>query len=107
MNPLLTTVATKVAGEFGSRLSAILSSTRGRPEDARARAIAMYVYRAAEPVCIPCLTELGKTFGRDRTTVRHALNRVEGWKKNEPGFKRRLERVQQNLAAEGYPGGVQ
>lgn len=106
MNPLLTTVATRVAVEFGSKLSAILSSTRGRPEDARARAIAMYVYRHAEPICVPCMTELGKTFSRDRTTVRHALHRVEGWKKAEPGFKKRLERVQQELAAEGYPGGV-
>jgi chromosomal replication initiation ATPase DnaA len=108
VNPLLTTVATKVAGEFGSKLSSILSSTRGRPEDARARAIAMYVYQRADCVPqMPCLTALGRQFGRDRTTVRHALRRVEAWKKSEPGFRRRLERVQQDLAAEGYPGGVQ
>lgn len=107
MNPLLTTVATKVAGEFGSKLSAILAPTRGRPEDARARAIAMYVYKMAEPVCVPCNAELGRVFGRDRTTVRHALNRVVEWKKSEPGFRRMLEGVQMALAAEGYPGGVQ
>lgn len=107
MNPLLTTVVTKVAGEFGSRLSAILAPNRGRPEDARSRAIAMYVYQKAEPVAEPSLTALGREFGRDRTTARHALNRVEEWKRTEPGFKRRLERLQQELAAEGYPGGLQ
>jgi chromosomal replication initiation ATPase DnaA len=67
----------------------------------------MYVYRKAEPVCVPCLTALGRTFGRDRTTVRHALSRVEVWKAKEPGFAKRLGDVQQRLAAEGYPGGVQ
>lgn len=108
MNPLLTTVVTKVAGEFGSKLSSILSPTRGRPEDARARAIAMYVYRRADCVPeMPCYTVLGKHFGRDRTTVRHALQRVEEWKTSEPDFARRLERVQLELDAEGYPGGVQ
>ena len=108
MNPLLTTVVTKVAGEFGSKLSCILAPTRGRPEDARARAIAMYVYQRADSVpAMPCYTALGHQFGRDRTTVRHALQRVEDWKASEPDFARRLERVQQELAAEGYPGGVQ
>lgn len=108
MNPLLTSVATEVAGEFGSRLSAILATTRGRAEDARSRAIAIYVYRYSEAIpYAPCYTELGKVFERDRTTIRHALARVEGWKKTEKGFKSRLESVQQRVAARGYPGGVQ
>lgn len=91
MNPLLTTVATRVAVEFGSKLSAILSSTRGRPEDARARAIAMHVYHQVGGR--PCLTELGRVFGRDRTTVRHALTRVDGFLEAEEGFEDRLMEV--------------
>jgi chromosomal replication initiation ATPase DnaA len=104
---LINTVATEVAREFGSRPSSILAPTRGRAEDARARAIAMYVYQRAEPVCAPCLTAVGRAFSRDRTTVRHALQRVDGWRALEPGFADTLGRVQQRVAAKGYPGGVQ
>lgn len=100
MNPLLTTVATQVAGEFGSRLSSILGSTRGRPEDARARAISMYVYMMAHPGdARPCYTEIGRQFGRDRTTVRHALSRVVQWRKSEKGFDSRLSAVQMAVEA--------
>lgn len=91
-NPLLTTVATEVAGEFGSRLSAILSPTRGRPEDARARAIAMHVYNRVAPGGLT-FTDVGKAFSRDRTTVRHALTRVDGWQEVEDGFEDRLHEV--------------
>lgn len=90
MNPLLTTVATEVAGEFGSRLSAILAPSRGVAQDARSRAISIHVYQRLAP---GSLTEMGAIFGRDRTTVRHALNRVEGWRRDERGFQKRLEQV--------------
>lgn len=92
MNPLLTSVATEVAGEFGSKLSAILSTTRGRPEDARSRAIAMHVYQRVAPGRL-CYTGVGSVFGRDRTTVRHALTRVDGWVEVEAGFQDRLDEV--------------
>jgi chromosomal replication initiation ATPase DnaA len=92
MNPLLTSVVTEVAEEFGSRLSFILSSTRGRPQDARARAIAMHVYRLLAPGK-PCYTEVGRVFQRDRTTVQHALSRVTGWVQGEHGFEARLDNV--------------
>lgn len=78
MNPLLTTVATEVAGEFGSKLSAILSPSRGHAVDASSRAIAMAAYRAVSPRKLN-FTELGKVFDRDRTTVRHALTRFDGF----------------------------
>jgi chromosomal replication initiation ATPase DnaA len=92
MNPLLTTVATEVAGEFGSVLSRILSPRRGRPEDARARAITMAVYQRVSPAR-PNFTDLGELFGRDRTTVRHALARVDGFVKKEALFEERLLEV--------------
>lgn len=97
MNPLLTSVATEVAGEFGSKLSAILGPTRGVPADSRSRAIAMYVYRQAAPRPEPCFSELGRVFNRDRTTVRHALQRVAFWAFSEPGFNERLARVQERV----------
>lgn len=99
MNPLLTSVATEVAEEFDSRLSAILGSTRGSPADARARAISMYVYRQEDPQGPPCLTQLGRVFDRDRTTVRHALWRVSVWAFAEKGFNQRLARVQERVRA--------
>lgn len=96
MNPLLTTVATEVAGEFGSKLSAILAPQRGLAEAARSRAIAMAVYCQVAPRKLN-LTELGDVFDRDRTTVRHALERVRGFKRAERGFNTRFNKVVRNV----------
>jgi chromosomal replication initiation ATPase DnaA len=96
VNPLLTTVATEVAGEFGSRLSAILAPQRGLADDARSRAIAIAVYKAVAPKRVS-LTDLGQVFDRDRTTVRHALERVEKWRLKEQGFKSRFNRVVRHI----------
>lgn len=99
-NPLLTTVATEVAGEFGSRLSAILAPTRGQPADALARAVAMHVYQRVAPAGRRSglnFTEVGRDFGRDRTTVRAALTRVEGLQESVPGFSKRVSRVIRNV----------
>jgi chromosomal replication initiation ATPase DnaA len=100
---LLTTIATEVAGEFGSKLSSILAPTRGKPEDARARAIAMFAYghlmpdrRPDEPMC---KTAIGAVFGRDRTTVAHALLRVVGFAANEPDFVERFNSVVMRVRA--------
>jgi chromosomal replication initiation ATPase DnaA len=95
---LLTTVATEVAGEFGSKLSAILAPTRGRPEDARSRAIAMHVYSVVAPHQPCCMTRVGDAFGRDRTTVRHAYKRVYDWQDNED-FEERLKQVIERVKA--------
>jgi chromosomal replication initiation ATPase DnaA len=98
LNPLLTTVATEVAKEFGSRLSAILSPYRGQPDDSRSRHIAIAVYREVAPRKMS-LTDLGAVFDRDRTSVRHALERVELWRKKEPRFPSRFNRVVRNIRA--------
>lgn len=99
MNPLLTTVVTEVTTEFGSRLSIVLGSTRGSAEDARVRAIAMHVYRDLAPEKRPTLTGLGLAFGRDRTTVRHAITRVQSWICNEQDFVIRLMVVKDRVKA--------
>lgn len=100
LNPLLTTIATEVAVEFGSRLSAILAPSRGKPEDARARAITMWLYSSLSPKPLN-YTQLGVIFDRDRTTVRHALARVYDWRQTERGMVKRMQdvgrRVQERL----------
>ena len=86
-----------------------LLDLREVPEDARARAIAMYVYMKAEDIRVwekPRWSEVGRAFNRDRTTVRHAFRRVHDWINNERNFALRLSQVQQRVAAIGYPGGV-
>lgn len=108
MTSLIQQIAAEVAGEFGSTAPAILAPTRGRPEDARARAIAMFIYARAESGggCEePCMSEVGRAFNRDRTTVRHAYARVYSWMGNA-SFARQLSNVEQRVAAKGYPGGV-
>ena len=108
MTSLLQDIAQEVSREFGSTPAAILAPTRGKPEEARARAIAMYVYAksgADVPGKEPCLSAVGRAFGRDRTTVRHAHWRVKCWMVDR-AFARKLSLVQQRVAAIGYPGGV-
>jgi chromosomal replication initiation ATPase DnaA len=52
----------------------LLQATRGDVEVARARHLSMYLMHVV--LQIP-LTEIGKIFGRDRTTVGHACARME------------------------------
>ena len=87
-----------MAQEFGSRLSAILSPTRGLAPDARARAIAMAVYQCVSPRT-PNLSELGRVFERDRTTVRHALDRVDLWRGEAGDFEDRFQAVLKRVNA--------
>jgi chromosomal replication initiation ATPase DnaA len=63
------------------------SDTRGRPNVAFARQVAMYL---AHVVCGLSLTNVGHIFSRDRTTVAHACGRVEDLR-DDPAFDRSLE----------------
>lgn len=107
MTSLLTDAVGAVVAQFGGSAADILAPKRGPARHAYLRAIAMYVYRCAEPAVEPTLTEVGRAFGRDRTTVRHALARVDTWRRESPTFRAQLTGAQQALAAQGYPGGVQ
>lgn len=63
-----------VASEYGQQRHALLSRTRGRKDVAEARQVAMYL---ATKLCPSMsLTAIGEFFGRDRTTVRHAAEKV-------------------------------
>lgn len=61
--------------------------TRGSPATAFARQVAMYL---AHVGCGLTLTEVGRLFARDRTTVAHACGLIED-RREEPPFDRALE----------------
>jgi chromosomal replication initiation ATPase DnaA len=66
------------------------SQRRGRPAVAFARQVAMYL---AHVCCGLNLKEVGRIFGRDRTTVAHACCVVED-RRDEPSFDRALELIE-------------
>lgn len=66
-------------------------ATRGRAKVARARQVAMYLAHVA---CGMSLTEVGRTFARDRTTVSHACGVIEDGR-DDPTFDRVLELLEQ------------
>ena len=63
-----------VAGVFEVDISDLTAPTRGNANIARARQVLMYL---AHVGCRMTLTEVGKMFQRDRTTVAHACHVVE------------------------------
>jgi chromosomal replication initiation ATPase DnaA len=63
------------------------ASTRGRARAALARQIAMYL---GHVVCGLSLTDAGRIFARDRTTVAHACAVVED-QRDDPRFDRMLD----------------
>jgi chromosomal replication initiation ATPase DnaA len=65
------------------------SPTRGLAHVAHARQIAMYL---AHVICGVRLADVGRGFGRDRTTVAHACEAVED-RRDDPTFDLTLEQV--------------
>jgi chromosomal replication initiation ATPase DnaA len=61
--------------------------SRGRAKVALARQVAMYLAHVA---CGLSLTDTGRLFGRDRTTVAHACGVIED-KRDDPLFDRALD----------------
>lgn len=86
----------EVEKETGFGRSLLLLSTRGRPDVARARQIAMYC-------CVVLLTretfgEIGRLFHRDRTTVAHAFRIVRKEVKEDSRTRARVKRILDNLS---------
>ena len=75
-------LAATVASVYGVGLGQLSIRTRGRSSTAFARQVAMYLTHVT---CGLSLTEVGRLFMRDRTTVAHACQVVEG-KRDEPLF---------------------
>lgn len=72
---------------FGIAGHDLRRTTRGRARVALARQVAMYL---AHVGCGLSLTETGRLFGRDRTTVAHACGVIED-RRDDPVFDRALD----------------
>lgn len=81
-----------VGSEYGQQRHALLATSRGRKDVAHARMVAMYL---ATQMCPSLsLTAIGAFFGRDRTTVRHAREKVAAMgDKNVKKMEARLARA--------------
>jgi hypothetical protein len=75
-----------VAAALGIELAELRARSRGRADAAFARQTAMYLAHVHFGLS---LSEVGRTFGRDRTTVSHACARVED-SRDDPTFDRVL-----------------
>lgn len=64
---------------YGVPMEALLAATRREPRAAEARQVAMYL---GHVVLGLNLSEVARGFGRDRTTVFHACQRVEELREN-------------------------
>lgn len=83
---------------FGVAPAELRASNRGYAKVALARQAAMYL---AHTACSLTLTEVGRLFHRDRTTVAHACGVIED-RRDDPVFDRvmeLLERIVKELAA--------
>lgn len=83
-------VATAVAQDFAVDRGSLFARTRSAPRDALARQTAMYL---AHTVFAMSLGQVGRIYGRDRTTVAHACRRIEDARENQ-GFDERLRRLE-------------
>jgi len=84
-----------VAMAFGLSLDELRAATRRRARVAFARQIAMYVAHVGLGLS---LTEVGRQFGRDRTTAAHACRVVEE-KRENPKIDHVLGTVEKAVAA--------
>lgn len=76
-----------VSRVFGVDGSTLWQHNRGIKRIATARQVAMYLAHVA---CGLSLTEVGRLFGRDRTTVAHGCLKIEV-KRDDPTFDRALD----------------
>ncbi len=95
-----------VAAALDIRVTEMRARNRGRADVALARQTAMYLAHVQFGLS---LSQVGRTFGRDRTTVAHACARVEDCR-DDPRFERilaclesALDSWQRNCAAAGPP----
>lgn len=76
-----------VSRVFGVEAATLWQGSRGEKRIATARQVAMYL---AHVSCGFSLTEVGRLFGRDRTTVAHNCLKIEV-KRDDPLFDRALD----------------
>lgn len=79
-------IETLVSAALGASLAELRGASRGRAPAAFARQTAMYLAHVHFGLS---LAQVGRNFGRDRTTVSHACARVED-SRDDPKFERVL-----------------
>ena len=84
-----------VAQIFGFNYCDLRRATRGRAHVARARQVGMYLAHVA---CGKSLTDVGRLFERDRTTVSHACSVIEDGR-DDPTFDHVLELLERAVLA--------
>ncbi|SFZ85899.1 dnaA protein helix-turn-helix [Devosia enhydra] len=84
-----------VASERDMSLTVLLQGSRGTAPVAEARQLAMYLVHV---ILGRSYTEIGRLFGRDRTTVAHACAIIED-RRDEPEFERRIAALEARLEA--------
>ena len=89
-------VLAAVQAEFGVSRAQLLASTRSSRDVAWARQVAVHLCHLVMPEL--SWSELGRLFGRDRTTVRHAHLKVADWR-DLVDLDHRLEELQRVCTA--------
>lgn len=84
-----------VAAVFDVDLDILQTATRGPAPAAFARQVAMYL---AHVVCGLTLTEVGRIFGRDRTTVAYGCGVVED-ARDDADFDAKLTHLERGVSA--------
>ena len=79
---------------FGIKISDLMSTKRDR-EIARPRQVAMYLCKALTSRSFP---DIGRRFGRDHTTVLHAVSKVEELVKKDTDFAARVDLLRAKLS---------
>lgn len=89
-------LAELVAADRQIRVSELFGPERGKAEIALARQLAMYLMHTHYS---RIYSEVGRFFGRDRTTVSHACALIEEMRE-DPAFDDRVGRIERELAGE-------
>lgn len=77
----------------------LFSTNRAKANDALSRQIVMYCLHVFKPVMT--YEQIGEFFGRDRTTVSHAIQVVEDHRE-DPDFDKFLEQLEEVLNSEPF-----
>lgn len=95
-------VITLVARRKHVPIRLLLHKSRGHPSTVQARQLAMYLSHVVRG---RSLAEIGRIFGRDRTTVSYACARIEDMR-DDRGFDEEVSLLEQLLASSAPPSGA-
>lgn len=91
LHRLKTVVEAAVSVVFAIDIARLQEESRGQAQVAHARQVAMYLMHCAFGISH---TDIGRTFGRDRTTASHACTIVED-RRDDPVYDRTLSNLEE------------